>query len=128
MWIVSWDPFLMKKLLKMKFVGPMNSTRVHCSQEKSTLTAKKRRRRRRRRTHLLRATVAWVPCPKRKRWNAVNAETKRVPSLPIPLWSLYEGSQNAQYLFDIVKGKAQNDKTLILVSLFCFPFFFISLW
>ena len=28
-------------------------------------------------------------------------------------------------LFDIVKGKAQNDKTLILVSLFCFPFFFI---
>ena len=31
MWIVSWDPFLMKKLLKNDIYESMNSTSVHCS-------------------------------------------------------------------------------------------------
>ena len=35
MLIVPWDPFLMKKLLKVKFVRPMNSAPVHCSLLKS---------------------------------------------------------------------------------------------
>ena len=35
MWIVPWDPFLMKKLLKSGICGSMNSARMHCSRWKS---------------------------------------------------------------------------------------------
>ena len=31
MWIVPWDPFLMKKLLKSVICGSVNSARIYCS-------------------------------------------------------------------------------------------------
>ena len=31
MWIVSWDPFLKKKVLKSEICGSMNSAWMHCS-------------------------------------------------------------------------------------------------
>ena len=34
MWIVPWDPFLMKKLLKSVICGSVNSAYIHCSCEK----------------------------------------------------------------------------------------------
>ena len=51
-WIMLWDPFLMKKLLKVKFVGIMNSARdpfvllkyALYTEEKSTTAAKKKKR------------------------------------------------------------------------------------
>ena len=43
MWIILWDPFLMKKLLKSDFCGSVNSAQVHCSRKKSTFTAKKKK-------------------------------------------------------------------------------------
>ena len=51
----------------MKFVGSINSTEVHCSQKKSTLTAKKKRIR----TRVLRATIAWFYAQN------TNAETQK---------------------------------------------------
>ena len=51
MWIVSWDSFLMKKLLKSDVCGSREQctcARVHCSQEKSTFIAKKKREREKR--------------------------------------------------------------------------------
>ena len=55
----------------------MNSARMHCSQLKSQplrLKAKKKKRR----TRLLRVTVAWVPCPKSKRWMQEKVQTNRL--------------------------------------------------
>ena len=34
MWIVIWDPFLMKKLIKNEICGSVNSIYVHCSRQK----------------------------------------------------------------------------------------------
>ena len=34
MWIVPWDPFLMKKLIKNIICGSVNSAYVHCSRQK----------------------------------------------------------------------------------------------
>ena len=87
-WIVPWDLFLMKKLLKSEICGFVNNAQVHYSPWKSQhlrllfinssripLKTRKRnkkiKKRRRRRMCLLRATVAWVSCPKCKRWNVV---------------------------------------------------------
>ena len=68
LWTVYW------KIMKM-----------YCLQEKSTLTAKKKKKRR---TRLLHATILWVPCPKHKHWNAVNAETKWVHSIISWAWCI----------------------------------------
>ena len=34
---MSWDPFLMKKLIKNEICGSMNSTRMYCSQKTSQM-------------------------------------------------------------------------------------------
>ena len=44
MLIVSWDPFLMKKLLKNDVYGSVNSAQMHCSYRKSTFTAWKKKK------------------------------------------------------------------------------------
>ena len=43
MLIVSWDPFLMKKLLKNDVCGSINSAQMHYSHRKSTFTAWKKK-------------------------------------------------------------------------------------
>ena len=44
MLIVSWDPFLMKKLLKNDVYGSVNRAQMHCSHRKSTFTAWKKKK------------------------------------------------------------------------------------
>ena len=45
MWIVLWDPFLMKKLIKSGVCGIVNSAQVHCSQKnRSTIAAEKKKK------------------------------------------------------------------------------------
>ena len=43
---MSWDPFLIKKLLKSIICGTVNSTHMHCSQlTKSTIAGWKKKKR-----------------------------------------------------------------------------------
>ena len=44
MLIVSWDPFLMKKLLKNDVYGSVNSAQIHCSHRKSTFKTSKNKK------------------------------------------------------------------------------------
>ena len=62
MWIVLWDPFLMKKLIKNEICGSMNSARTHWLTEKSKKQGQ--------------TVLYYCACPL-KVWNACRKEKKK---------------------------------------------------
>ena len=61
MWIILWDPFLIKKLLKNRICGSINSAQIHCSSvKKSTNTGWNEKKKKNPHNKIADATIIWI--------------------------------------------------------------------